>query len=155
MLQQRKRGESAHILCIPLLGEMTMKLILRILGILILFVIAANVIGKSAEPTYTAASNNVITAAVDAPHKRCADPALCEAANKKVYSAANVEARRKAAQLEAAKPIYIQQSLEKVRATLRDPESAKFEGVFLSVASGIPVVCGRVNAKNGLADTRG
>ena len=31
---------------------------------------------------------------------------------------------------------------------LRDPNSARFEGVFVSRSSGLPVVCGQVNAKN-------
>lgn len=36
-----------------------------------------------------------------------------------------------------------------VKARLRDPESARFEHVRTSRATGLPVVCGTVNAKNG------
>jgi hypothetical protein len=39
-----------------------------------------------------------------------------------------------------------------VTATLRDPASATFDGLFLgrvNPRTGIPAVCGRVNAKNG------
>ena len=38
---------------------------------------------------------------------------------------------------------------EKIKARLRDPESARFTDVVVSRRSGSPVVCGYVNAKNG------
>jgi len=37
---------------------------------------------------------------------------------------------------------------DSVRAVLTDPESARFSRLFVSRQSGLPVVCGMVNAKN-------
>jgi hypothetical protein len=37
-----------------------------------------------------------------------------------------------------------------VKAKLRDPDSAKFEGLQLSRKAGPPIVCGYVNSRNGM-----
>lgn len=38
---------------------------------------------------------------------------------------------------------------EKIKASLRDPDSVRFTDIVVSRSSGAPVVCGYVNAKNG------
>lgn len=42
-----------------------------------------------------------------------------------------------------------------MQATLKDPESAQFSDVVVSRVSGVPVVCGFVNAKNGFGGFTG
>lgn len=42
-----------------------------------------------------------------------------------------------------------------VRAGMRDPDSVQFQGVGVHVNQGAPIVCGEVNAKNGLGGYAG
>ncbi len=51
--------------------------------------------------------------------------------------------------------IWNEQSKDAVRSRLKDGSSAKFRNVRFSDASGTPVTCGQVNAKNGLGGYRG
>ena len=44
---------------------------------------------------------------------------------------------------------------ESVSALLRDPDSAEYQNVRVSRASGMPVVCGEVNATNGFGGKSG
>jgi hypothetical protein len=44
---------------------------------------------------------------------------------------------------------------DQIRAKLRDPDSAVFQGVGVSRRSGKAVVCGRVNSKNGFGGMTG
>lgn len=55
-------------------------------------------------------------------------------------SAAELQAEEDRARIEAAQAA--------VRAVLRDPDSAQFTHTFISRKSGLPVVCGMVNARN-------
>jgi hypothetical protein len=43
---------------------------------------------------------------------------------------------------------YIGEHKMRIKAMLKDPGSAEFRKVFVSKSSGMPVVCGQVNAKN-------
>jgi len=51
-------------------------------------------------------------------------------------------------------PALIKSAKQGVRSNFKDPYSAKFEGIFISKdmsngSTGVPFVCGTVNAKNG------
>jgi hypothetical protein len=54
----------------------------------------------------------------------------------------------KAAQ-QAKELAWMEKSKNTIRVKLKDPQSAKFQNVFFSRASGTPVTCGQVNSKNG------
>lgn len=51
--------------------------------------------------------------------------------------------------------LWIAQNQELIGRRLRDPDSARFSGSFVSRSSGGPVVCGYVNAKNGFGGYSG
>jgi hypothetical protein len=51
--------------------------------------------------------------------------------------------------------VWIQVSQDGIRKRLKDPDSAKFKGVFFSTFEGTPVVCGQVNSKNGFGGYTG
>ncbi|KXJ63090.1 hypothetical protein AXY46_03485 [Achromobacter xylosoxidans] len=55
------------------------------------------------------------------------------------------------AQLVTAEKTYIDASLAKVKSSLKDPDSAKFYGIYAAQKPGQPQasICGFVNAKNG------
>jgi nitrate reductase NapE component len=84
----------------------------------------------------------------------------------------------KSAQVEAARPVetksaqveattiegrnnpgkqqaYIDLTLNEIRKTLRDPEAAKFRNTAVFFGSGTPMVCGEVNARNGVGGYNG
>lgn len=44
--------------------------------------------------------------------------------------------------------ILVAQAKDGIRRKMKDPDSARFEGVFFSASGVTPVACGRVNAKN-------
>ena len=44
---------------------------------------------------------------------------------------------------------------DKVRATLREPDSAKFDGTYVSTKGGARVLCGYVNSRNGMGGMSG
>lgn len=43
---------------------------------------------------------------------------------------------------------YIGLQKQRIKAVLKDPESAQFKSMFVSKSMGVPVVCGLVNSKN-------
>lgn len=45
---------------------------------------------------------------------------------------------------------YIALHQERIKGLLRDPDSAQFRNVYVSRSLGAPLVCGEVNARNGL-----
>ena len=50
---------------------------------------------------------------------------------------------------------WMEQDKSTVEAMLKDPESAQFEGVYISFMRDSPVTCGKVNAKNGFGGYTG
>jgi len=56
---------------------------------------------------------------------------------------------------ETRKALYVDHMSDKVRAALKDPDSAQFRGAFFSESGGVKVVCGEVNSKNSFGGMSG
>ena len=56
----------------------------------------------------------------------------------------------------SAKIAWMKKGMELVKARLKDPDSAKFKGVYFNRGiSGVPVTCGQVNSRNGFGGYTG